>query len=94
MSSKDDALSDFEFEQLLESCDSRDPRERLIILLTGEIGLREGEIAALKSNWLDFQRGHIIIPSKSEQGWTPKRPDSARTIPVLRMSPRAWESIR
>ena len=94
MSSKDDALSDSEFETLLDKCDTNDPREKVIILLAGELGLREGEIAALQSSWLNFQRGHIIIPSKTDQGWTPKRPDSARTIPALKISPRAWEAIR
>ncbi len=94
MTSKDDALTDAEFELLLSKCATSDPRERLIILLAGELGLREGEIAALQSSWLNFQRGHIIIPSKTEQGWTPKRPDSARTIPAFKMSPRAWEAVR
>lgn len=94
MSSKDDALTDQEFEELLGSCDPKDPRERLIMLLAGELGLREGEISAMTSSWINFQRGHIIIPSKSEQGWTPKRPDSARTIPALKLSQRAWEAVR
>jgi integrase len=94
MTSKDDALTDQEFEALLEGCDSIDPREALIILLAGELGLREGEISAMQSSWINFQKGHIIIPSKSDQGWTPKRPDSARTIPALKMSSRAWEVVR
>ena len=94
MTSKDDALTEQEFDTLLSKCNPDDPREQVIIFLAGELGLREGEIAALRSSWINFQRGHIIIPSKSEQGWTPKRPDSARTIPVLKLSPRAWEAIR
>jgi integrase len=94
MASKDDALSEQEFDVLLSKCNPEDPREQVIILLAGELGLREGEISALRSSWINFQRGHIIIPSKSEQGWTPKREDSARTIPALKMSPRAWETIR
>jgi len=94
MRSKDDALNDLELDILLKAADPDDPREALIILLAGDLGLSEGEISALRSPWINFQRGHIIIPSKSEQGWTPKRPDSARTIPALKMSPRAWEAIR
>lgn len=94
MTSKDDALTEQEFDILLAKCDSNDPREQVIILLAGELGLREGEIATMQSSWINFQRGHIIIPSKSEQGWTPKRPDSARTIPVLKLSQRAWEAVR
>ncbi len=94
MTSKDDALTEQEFDTLLSACNPNDPRELVIILLAGELGLREGEIAALQSSWINFQRGHIVIPSKTDQGWTPKRPDSARTIPALKMSPRAWEAIR
>jgi integrase len=94
MSSKDDALTEQELDSLLSKCNPNDPRERVICLLAGELGLREGEIAAMQSSWINFQRGHIVIPSKTEQGWTPKRPDSARTIPALKMSPRAWEAIR
>ena len=48
----------------------------------------------MQCSWINFQKGHIIIPSKSDQGWTPKRPDSARTIPALKMSSRAWEAVR
>jgi len=48
MASKDDAPTDHEFDLLLAQCNPDDPRERVIILLAGEIGLREGEIAALQ----------------------------------------------
>ena len=75
---------DTEFDSLLKATNPNDPREALIFLLAGDLGLREEEISALRSTWINFQRGHIIIPSKSEQGWTPKRPDSARTIPRLK----------
>jgi integrase len=92
--SKDDALIESELEILLNSCNPNDPRERLIILVAGNLGLREGEISAMRSSWINFQRGHIIIPSESGQGWTPKRPDSSRTIPALSMSQRAWEAAR
>ncbi|MEI6795357.1 MAG: site-specific integrase [Methanomassiliicoccales archaeon] len=94
MSCKDDALTDQELDILISACNINDPREKVIILLAGDLGLREGEIAALQSTWINFQRGHIIIPSKSEQGWTPKRADSARTIPALKISSRAWEAAR
>jgi integrase/recombinase XerD len=94
MTSKDDALSEPEFELLLSKCNPDDPREQVIVLLSGELGLREGEISALQSSWIDFQRGRIVIPSQSEQGWAPKRPESARTVPALKISPGAWEAIR
>ena len=94
MSCKDDALTEQELEILIRACNPNDPREKVIILLAGELGLREGEIAALQSTWINFQKGHIIIPSRSEQGWTPKREDSARTIPARSLSSRAWEAVR
>lgn len=73
MTSKDDALTEQEFDSLLSKCNPNDPREQVIIFLAGELGLREGDIAALRSSWINFQRGRIIIPSKTEQGWIPKR---------------------
>jgi len=50
MRSKDDALNDLELDTLLKAADSDDPREALIILLAGDLGLREGEISALRSS--------------------------------------------
>lgn len=93
MGSRDDALDEHDFEQLVEACDLRDPKERLIILLAGELGMREGEIAHLKRSWVNFQKGHIIIPSKDGE-WSPKTKWGARTIPASKMSPRAWDAIR
>jgi integrase len=83
MGSRDDALDDQEFEQLLEACDPKKPRERLVILLAGDLGMREGEIAHLRRCWVNFQKGHVVIPSK-DGGWAPKTKWGARTIPPLR----------
>lgn len=93
MGSRDDALDDHEFEQLLEACDVKKPRERLVILLAGDLGMREGEIAHMHRSWVNFQRGHVVIPSKDED-WTPKTKWGARTIPAMKMSGRAWDSIK
>ena len=94
MGSRDDALDEEQLEQLLQACDPDDPRERLIILLAGELGMREGEIAHLDRAWINFQKGQIIIPSRTAAGWTPKTKWSARTIPALKWSKRAWEATR
>ena len=93
MGSRDDALDEQEFEQLLDACDPKKPRERLVILLAGDLGMREGEIAHLRRSWINFQREQVIIPSKDEN-WTPKTKWGARTIPAMKMSPRAWDAIK
>jgi len=93
MGSRDDALTEEQLEQLLSSCSSKHPRERLIVLLAGDLGMREGEIAHLSREWLNFQKGHIVIPS-NDQDWSPKTKWGARTIPASKMSHRAWEAAR
>jgi integrase len=93
MGSRDDALDEQEFEQLLQACDPKRPRERLVILLAGDLGMREGEIAHVRKSWVNFQRGHVVIPSNDE-GWTPKTKWGARTIPASKISPRAWEAMK
>jgi len=93
MGSRDDALDEQEFEQLLEACDPKKPRECLVILLAGDLGMREGEIAHMRRSWTNFQRGQVVIPSKDGE-WSPKTRWGARTIPALKMSGRAWDVIK
>jgi len=93
MGSRDDALDDREFEQLLQACDPKRPRERLVILLAGDLGMREGEIALVRRSWINFQRGQVVIPSK-DVNWTPRTKWGARTIPAMKMSGRAWDAIK
>lgn len=61
-----DALSEREFERLLEACDELiEPysfEARLICLLGGRLGLRVGEIAHFSNGWLDWDRKLIRIP--------------------------------
>ncbi|MCX6652442.1 MAG: tyrosine-type recombinase/integrase [Methanomassiliicoccales archaeon] len=94
MGSRDDALDEEQYEQLLQAADPDRPEELLILLLAGDLGMREGEIAHLQRSWLNFQKGHIIIPSSDRDGWTPKTRWGARTIPALKMSRRAWDAVR
>lgn len=93
MGSRDDALDDQEFEQFLATCDPKRPRERLVILLAGDLGMREGEIAHMRRSWINFQKGQVIIPSKDGE-WSPKTKWGERTIPASKMSPRAWDAIK
>lgn len=62
-----DALSEREFERLLDGCEElSDPHRfeaRLICLLAGRLGLRRGEIAHFSTEWLDWDRELLQIPS-------------------------------
>jgi integrase len=64
--SSEDVLNDREFELLLEACaelpEPRNFEARFICLLAGRLGLRAGEIAHFKTDWLDWDRNHIRIP--------------------------------
>ncbi|MFB6312325.1 MAG: tyrosine-type recombinase/integrase, partial [Salinirussus sp.] len=64
--SHEDVLNDREFERLLEACrDIPEPRgfeARFICLLGGRLGLRAGEIAHLKTGWIDWNRKLVHIP--------------------------------
>ena len=64
--SRDDALTERQFEQLLEGARSLDEpwdfEARLVILLAGRLGLRGGEIAHISADWIDEDRRMIDIP--------------------------------
>ncbi|MFP8891828.1 tyrosine-type recombinase/integrase (plasmid) [Natrialbaceae archaeon A-CW2] len=64
--SREDALTNREFELLLEGAmelpEPQDREARLIILLGGRLGLRPGETAHLRSEWVDTRAGMITIP--------------------------------
>lgn len=63
---KEDALNEREFELLLEGArELREPMDfeaRLCILLAGKLGLRVGEIAHLRTDWIDWYGRTIDIP--------------------------------
>ncbi len=62
----EDALTDREFELLLEACNSlsepRDLQARFVCLAAGRLGLRAGEIAHFQAEWLDWDRMLLRIP--------------------------------
>ena len=65
-SSKEDALSDDEFERLIRATDDlRSPfdREALFILVCGgRLGMRAGEICHFKREWVNWDRGLVDLP--------------------------------
>jgi integrase len=69
--SKEDALNDREFELLVEGSyrlddDYFELESRLVIFLAGRLGMRAGEIAHLREEWVDWHRGMIVVPRHEE----------------------------
>lgn len=64
--SREDALTDREFEELVEATyrikDSQALEARLALYLCGKLGLRGGEFAHLHESWIDWQDRVIEIP--------------------------------
>jgi integrase len=67
---KESALSDREFQLLLEGTgrmrDYYGFQARFLVLVTGRLGLRAGEVAHLSEDWVDWRRNMICIPSFDE----------------------------
>lgn len=65
--SHEDALSETEFETLLDvTTELENPADTdcyVILLLGGRLGMRAGEIAHLQEEWIDWERKQIQIPS-------------------------------
>lgn len=65
--SKEDALSEREFEELLAATYRLDEywslQCRFVVLMAGRLGLRAGEIAHMRSSRVDFRRNMICIPA-------------------------------
>lgn len=90
--SKDDSLNEEEFERLWEAA-REDEEDRIIFVLTGELGLRASEVAHMKKGWINFQTREIVIPSE-EDGWKPKTKNSARTIPYSAFRDRVEKELQ
>lgn len=65
--SHEDALSEVEFEALIDTTDELDPPADaecyVLLLLGGRLGMRAGEIAHMQADWIDWERKQINIPS-------------------------------
>ncbi len=60
--SKDDALTEGEFERLWEAA-RKEELNRIIFVLAGELGFRANELSHVKRSWINFQRQEITIPT-------------------------------
>lgn len=64
--SSEDAISDAEFDELLAAADElSDPYRaecRLVLVATGRLGLRAGEVCHLREAWIDWDKQQIRIP--------------------------------
>jgi len=64
--SKEDALSDRQFQLLLEGARRLDApyasQARFIIFATGRLGMRAGEVAHMSEQWIDWRERTIHIP--------------------------------
>jgi len=78
----DDQLTQAELDEMLRAC--KNIKERLVVSLAGEAGMRAGEIAHMKALWVDGQSKKIIIPYE-QGGWKVKTPNSARPIPYRKL---------
>lgn len=64
---KEDALSDREFEHLVEATYNLDDDYfalecRFVVFAAGRLGLRAGEIAHMREDWIDWRRNMLVIP--------------------------------
>ena len=78
MQSKDNALNQMEFNELLEAC--QDGRDKILVILLGGLGMRVSEVAHIKAGWIDWQESRIHIPL-NDDGWKPKSESSSRVLP-------------
>ena len=67
--SREDALTDREFETLVEATheikDQHELEARLALFATGKLGMRGGELAHLEESWIDWKDSVIEIPEHS-----------------------------
>lgn len=68
--SKEDALSEREFELLLEGATRLDDyygdQAQFVILVLGRLGLRRGELTHLRESWIDWRQETISIPLQQD----------------------------
>jgi len=67
--SRERALSEREFERLLQGieridCDWYRLQTRFVVIVAGRLGMRAGEIAHMRSEWIDFRNGMIHVPEQ------------------------------
>lgn len=64
--SREDALTDLEFERLLDESYRLKPMQdleaRFVLLVCGRLGLRRGELVHMTAEWVDWRKRRIDIP--------------------------------
>jgi integrase len=67
---KEDALNQREFQLLLEGAEQMqeqdDIQARFVLLVGGRLGLRRGEMAHMREEWIDWRRNMIVIPRQDD----------------------------
>jgi len=91
--SKDDSLDRNEFEQLWEGAVQGDSLDRLIFVCAAHLGMRASEIAGMRKEWVDFQRGTVDVPLKDGE-FEAKAAASARSIPYKDLRGRVSTELR
>ena len=81
MGSRDDALTQEEFQTLLSAADT--VQDRLMLLMLGEVGLRAGELAKLRTRNFRWQRGQLECGHKTAAG--------KRVLPLRKAFPVIWD---
>ncbi|MEE9236529.1 MAG: tyrosine-type recombinase/integrase [Thermoplasmata archaeon] len=88
--SRDNAPTEGEFQRLLDVC--LDERDRLILMVLGNSGLRSKEFLTMRQEWL--RDGKVFIPSADPKtGFTCKTRAASRAIPLRDMSEETWEVL-
>jgi len=68
--SKENALTDREFELFIEAADSLDEyysiQCKFLIFTLGRLGMRRGEVAHMKEDWIDWRRNMITVPIQED----------------------------
>lgn len=80
-SSVNDVLTKEEYDKIWEYA-RQEEVDRVLFVLLAQLGLRRGEAAHVRSDWIDMQKQKLHIPEKDEKtGFTAKSDAAARTIP-------------
>ncbi|MFP4589564.1 MAG: tyrosine-type recombinase/integrase, partial [Candidatus Acetothermia bacterium] len=82
-----------EFEKLWEAAVEGDPLDRLIFVCATHLGMRASEIAHMRKEWVDFQRGSVNVPLKDGE-FEAKAKASARSIPYKDLQDRVETELR
>ncbi|MHA2136304.1 MAG: tyrosine-type recombinase/integrase [Candidatus Thorarchaeota archaeon] len=84
MGSRDDALTQDEYQTLLSAAET--VQDRLMLLLLGDVGLRAGELSNIRPRNFRWQQGKLECGHKTAAG--------KRTLPLKKAFPVIWDLCR